>query len=39
MASFGANGAVADSPGALPATDPSQQPTLAMTIEQHPTHA
>jgi hypothetical protein len=39
MASFGASNAVADSTGALPATDPSQPPTLAMTIEQHPAHA
>jgi V8-like Glu-specific endopeptidase len=39
MASFGASAAPVDSTGALPATDPSQQPTLAMTIEQHPAHA
>jgi hypothetical protein len=39
MASFGASNAVADSTSALPATDPSQPPTLAMTIEQHPAHA
>jgi hypothetical protein len=39
MASFGASGAVTDSTGALPATDPSQQPALSTTIEQHLAHA
>jgi hypothetical protein len=39
MASFGSSGAAADSTGAPLGSDPSQQPTLAATIERHPTHA
>jgi hypothetical protein len=39
MASFGASDAVDNATGALPGSDPSQQPNLATTTEQHPTHA
>jgi hypothetical protein len=39
MASFGASGAQADSSGTLAATDPSQQPALATTIERQLAHA
>jgi hypothetical protein len=35
MSSFGSNGAIVNSNGALLCTDPSQESALAAPIEQH----